>query len=64
MFAVYHDFSANEGSADFGDEIDAVIATQLTKKLGLLFKFADYSQGDTGTPFGRTRYSAQLDYKF
>ncbi len=31
MFAVYHDFSANEGSADFGDEIDAVIATQLTK---------------------------------
>ncbi|MEP6342602.1 MAG: major outer membrane protein [Maricaulaceae bacterium] len=64
MFAVYHDFDSNKGGIDFGSEIDAVIATKLTKKVGLLFKFADYSQGDVGTPFSRTRYSVQLDYGF
>ena len=60
----YHNFSSNEGGIDFGSEIDAVVATKLTKKLGLLFKFADYYQGDDGTPFDRTRYSVQLDYSF
>ena len=64
MFAVYHDYSSDEGGLDFGSEIDAVVATKLTKKLGLLFKFADYKQGDAGTPFDRTRYSVQLDYNF
>ena len=64
MFAVYHDFNSNEGGLDFGSEIDAVIATKVAKKVGLVFKFAQYSQGDTGTPFDRTRYSVQLDYSF
>jgi len=64
MWVRYHDFSSNEGSIDLGSEIDAVVATKLTKKLGLLFKFADYSQGDDGTPFDRSRYSVQLDYSF
>jgi len=64
MWVRYHDFSSNEGNVDLGSEIDAVIATKLTKKLGLLFKFADYNQGDAGTPFDRSRYSVQLDYKF
>lgn len=64
MWVRYHDFSSNEGSVDLGSEIDAVVATKLTKKLGLLFKFADYNQGDAGTPFDRSRYSVQLDYSF
>ena len=64
MWVRYHDFSSNEGSVDLGSEIDAVVATKLSKKLGLLFKFADYSQGDEGTPFDRSRYSVQLDYNF
>ena len=64
MFAVYHDFDSNEGGLDLGSEIDAVIATKITKKVGLLFKFADYKQGDTGTLFDRSRYSIQLDYSF
>ena len=64
MFAVYHEFGSNEGSVDLGSEIDAVIATKIAKKVGLLFKFADYKQGDAGTPFDRTRYSVQLDYSF
>ena len=64
MFAVYHDYDSNEGGVDLGSEIDAVVATKIAKKVGLLFKFADYKQGDTGTPFDRTRYSVQLDYSF
>jgi len=64
MFAVYHDYSSDEGGIDLGSEIDAVIATKIAKKVGLVFKFADYSQGDAGTPFSRTRYSVQLDYNF
>lgn len=64
MFAVYHDYSSNENGIDLGSEIDAVIATKVAKNVGLVFKFADYSQGDDGTPFSRTRYSVQLDYGF
>lgn len=64
MFAVYHDYESDEGGIDLGDEIDAVVATKLTKKLGLLFKYANYNQGDDGTPFDRSRYSVQLDYNF
>jgi len=64
FWARYHDFSSNEGGLNFGSEIDAVIATKLTKKTGLLFKFADYNQGDEGTPFSRRRYSVQLDFSF
>jgi len=60
----YHDFTSNEGGIDLGSEVDAVIATKLSKKVGLLFKFADYYQGDDGTPFDRTRFSIQLDYSF
>ena len=64
MFAVYHDYDSNEGGLDLGSEINAVVATKLSKKVGLLFKFADYEQGDEGTPFDRSRYSVQLDYSF
>lgn len=64
MFAVYHDYSSDESDIDLGSEINAVVATKIAKKVGLLFKFADYSQGDDGTPFDRSRYSVQLDYSF
>ena len=64
MFAVYHDYTSDEGGIDLGSEIDAVVATKVTKKVGLLFKYANYKQGDVGTPFDRSRYSVQLDYSF
>ena len=64
MFAVYHDYSSNEGSVDLGSEINAVVATKVAKNVGLLFKFAEYNQGDEATPFDRSRYSVQLDYNF
>lgn len=64
MFAVYHEYDSNEDGIDLGSEIDAVIATKIAKKVGLVFKYADFSQGDTGAPFSRSRYSVQLDYSF
>lgn len=46
---VYHDFNAEDGSADFGSEIDAVLVTPINKNYSLLFKAAFYS-GDSGYP--------------
>lgn len=42
LTAVYHDYSANEGSADFGTELDLVAAYKLNKQVGLLLKYATY----------------------
>lgn len=61
MFAVYHDFSADSGSADYGSEIDAVVATKIGKT-GVLFKYANYDADAFATT--RARYSLQFDYKF
>lgn len=61
MFVVYHDFNANEGNANYGTEVDAVIATKIGKT-GVLFKYANYNADALATD--RSRYSLQLDYKF
>jgi hypothetical protein len=42
----YHDFDADNGSADYGDEIDIAI-TKKIKGVNLLLKYADYDMGDT-----------------
>jgi Alginate export len=46
---IYHEFEADEGSADYGDEIDFVIAKQVHKNVHLLFKYANYNADDFGT---------------
>ncbi len=46
---IYHDFEADEGSADYGDEVDLVIAKQVHKNVHLLFKYANYNADDFGT---------------
>ncbi len=49
-FAVtYHDFSADEGSADLGSEIDALFVKGLSKNFKAGMKLASYSAGDAGT---------------
>lgn len=47
--ATYHDFSSDEGSIDFGNEIDLVATYQFNKNYGVLVKAANYSEGDVGT---------------
>lgn len=46
---IYHDFEADEGGANYGDEIDVVIAKQIHKNVHLLFKYANYNADDFGT---------------
>lgn len=43
LTAVYHDYSANEGSADYGTELDLVAAYKVNKQVGLLVKYATYN---------------------
>jgi hypothetical protein len=40
---LYHDFSAQSGSAEYGAEIDGSIATKFKQNYGILFKAASFS---------------------
>ncbi|MFQ5635132.1 MAG: hypothetical protein ACE5G3_07360 [Gammaproteobacteria bacterium] len=40
---IYHDFSANSGGGDYGDEIDFVASWKLAQNYGVMVKFASYS---------------------
>jgi len=61
---VYHQFEADEGSADdFGSEIDLLVAKKFTKNYSGLVKLASYSEGDDyGTD--TTKIWVQLAAKF
>ncbi len=69
IVGIYHNFSSDKknaaGDDDLGDEIDIAYKVKLLKGLGLLLKYADYSEGDAS--FNKkdvTKYWIQLDYKF
>ena len=49
LSVTYHDFSAEEGSGDYGSEIDAVYAKAFAKKYKAGVKLASYSAGDSDT---------------
>ncbi|MFL0800036.1 MAG: alginate export family protein [Agarilytica sp.] len=54
LAAFYHDFSANEGSADYGSEIDLVVAKKFGKNYNAGVKYSAYSDdGYTGTDVDR-----------
>ena len=66
---IYHDFSAETGSAtDLGSEIDALYTNKVpgVNNLGLLLKAAYYQAGETGLTHqnDNAKFWAQLDYKF
>ena len=41
----YHEFDADKGSMDYGDEIDLAISKKVLENTTVLLKYADYSQG-------------------
>jgi hypothetical protein len=43
LVGVYHDFSADEGGADYGTELDLLVARKFNKTFTGLIKYADYS---------------------
>lgn len=61
----YHDFSSDEGSIDFGNELDLVATYQINKNYGFLVKAANYSEGDAGiAPTDTTKLWLQMTTKF
>ena len=55
--AMYHDFSANEGSSDYGDEINLVATYPVTKGLTMQLKLADYSADEFATDTTKVWFS-------
>ncbi|MFQ5509480.1 MAG: alginate export family protein [Leptospirillia bacterium] len=48
LMGVYHDFSADEGSADFGTEIDLLAVKKVAKGTKLGVKYASFSADNSG----------------
>ena len=49
LAATYHDFSSDEGSLDYGDELNLVATWKAHEHLTVQAKFADYSADDFAT---------------
>ena len=49
LSATYHDLSSDEGSVDYGSELDLVAAYKIAKGYKLLVKYAAYSADGLGT---------------
>lgn len=63
--AVYHDFSSDVGSTDYGTELDVVYKRAITGVKGLegMLKYADFST-DTAAYVDTQKFWVMLDYKF
>ena len=63
----YHDFSSDEGSVDYGWEIDAIMSYQISKNWKGELRYAHYD-GDEGAPGGvaldRDKFWVSLNYNF
>ncbi len=46
LVGVYHDYSADEGSTDYGTELNLVLVKPYNKNIKALVKFADFSADD------------------
>ncbi|GAB4108640.1 MAG: alginate export family protein [Phycisphaeraceae bacterium] len=60
--AVYHWFDPDEGSADFGEEFDAVVSKQLNENAELLAKYAYYNGGGAFEDIMRFWLQLTLNY--
>ena len=61
----YHQFDSDEGSVDFGSEIDIAVSQKFTKNYSGLLKLADFSQGDSaGGKSDTTKVWVQFLAKF
>ncbi len=62
LLAVYHDFSSDEGSVDYGTEFDFSIATAFNKNLSGLIKYANFDSETVDKP-SVTKLWFMLTYK-
>ena len=57
----YHDYTAERGSADYGDEINVSLAAKY-KKVNAMLKFADYEEGVLASARNTQKLWAQVEY--
>jgi len=57
---IYHDFSANSGGSDYGNELDFVASWKFRENYGVLVKFASYSS-DAATCSAPTLWTCDAD---
>ena len=62
LAAIYHDFKSNEGSTDYGTEMDLLVARPIGKHYTVGLKYADYSADDFGAD--TSKYWAWGELKF
>ncbi|MBT8148760.1 MAG: alginate export family protein [Pseudomonadales bacterium] len=62
--AVYHDYDADQGSADLGDELNLLAAKKFAKNYSAGLKYADYNAGDSGTGTDTEKLWFWLGMKF
>ncbi|WP_461517511.1 alginate export family protein [Porticoccus sp.] len=62
LAAFYHDFSADEGSADYGEEFDAVASYPINKNLSVELKYAMYDADEFGVDTDKVWFS--VNYTF
>ena len=60
LAATYHDFGAEEGSADYGKELDIVANYKIADGFSAQLKFADYSADDFATDTTKIWFSLIL----
>jgi hypothetical protein len=58
----YHDFSADEGSADYGTEFDAVVTYPINKNISAQLKYAKYDAEDFSTDTDKLWFTVNLSF--
>ncbi|MDX2464539.1 MAG: porin [Porticoccus sp.] len=58
----YHDFSADEGSADYGTEFDAVVTYPINKNISAQLKYAKYDAEDFSTDTDKLWLTVNLSF--
>ena len=61
----YHIYDADEGSTDYGDEINVLLGKKVNDNWSFKAKFVDYYMGSSTSGKGdKTKYTVQTDYNF
>jgi len=63
VIGMYHDFSSDEGSIDYGSELDIVLVKPINKTFKGILKFADYSADDFSTDTQKIWLSLEANFK-
>ncbi len=62
LTAIFHEFKANEGSANYGSEIDLVAAYKVNTQVSVLAKYAIYDADDHGVDTDKLWLMATLKF--